>query len=240
MNAAIATLICSYQAGDLKAGGDLVEALSGLATGMARKYTTDSLEFEDALSVAQTAILEAAASYDPSRGATLATYATFYIRGRLQEAVNGGRTIRINASAKKDVLKVLRAHATLIDPTPDEIAAMTGIPIKRVTYLLQSLQYPARLDAPRPCGQAQHTAIPDTRESELERREREEHTNTQAAAALALLPISMQRIIRLRFGIGCEKKHTQMEVGEILGMSYQRVQQYEAKAIKIMREGMSR
>jgi RNA polymerase primary sigma factor len=233
-------LIADYQAGDIAAGGKVVEALNGLSIAMARKYQTKHLEFEDALSIAKTAIVEAMRSFDPDRGACLGTFATYYMRTRLQAAVNDSMTIRMptNNGTKRDIPKILKAYASLINPTPDEISNITGIPLKRVSLLLDTMRDTVRLDDP--VGDTTISSfIPDPNESDLDRKEREEHTNTLANKALALLDGMQAKVIRLRFGIGCDP-HTQPEAAKKLGMTKQAVAHHEAKAMAKMQRGVKK
>ena len=153
-----------------------------------------------------------------------------------------GRTIRIPVHMKETATKVLREQRKLEqmegrNPSTDEIAARTGIPAARVEQVLSMVREPTSLDLP--VGEDGDATLGDLIEAPDTV---DPHAAAEASAlqklvaeALAGLTPREQRILRMRFGIGGSPDHTLEEIGQVFGVTRERIRQIEAKALKKLR-----
>jgi len=173
----------------------------------------------------------------------VSTYAVWWIRQSIARAIaDQSRTIRIPVHMSEIVGKVLRERRRLYqrhgrEAAPAEIAALTGIPVARVEQVLSIVQQPTSLDLP--IGEDGDATLGDLIEAPDAV---DPHAAAEASAlsrvlteALAELTPREQRVLRMRFGIGGDSDHTLEEVGEVFGVTRERIRQIEAKALEKLR-----
>jgi RNA polymerase primary sigma factor len=188
-------------------------------------------------------LMHAVEKFNHRRGVKVSTYAVWWIRQSIARAIaDQGRTIRIPVHMTETATKVLRERRKFSqqegrEAGPAEIAARTGMPIARVEQVLSLVQEPTSLDLP--IGEDGDATLGDLIESK-------NTVDPQAAAeasalarsvteALAELTPREQRILRMRFGIGDSRDHTLEEVGQVFGVTRERIRQIEAKALEKLR-----
>jgi RNA polymerase primary sigma factor len=224
---------------------EMVRAHLRLVVAIAKKYRRNSsLELLDLIQEGNMGLMHAVEKFNYRRGVKVSTYAVWWIRQSIARAIaDQGRTIRIPVHMTETAGKVLRERRKFRqsqgrEAQSAEIAARTGMPVTRVEQVLSMVQEPASLDLPiGEDGDAtlgDLIAAPDT-------------VDPQAAAeasalassvteALAGLTPREQRILRMRFGIGDARDHTLEEVGQVFGVTRERIRQIEAKALEKLRD----
>jgi RNA polymerase primary sigma factor len=233
------------RAGDQDALQELVKRNLRFVISVAKKYQNRGLPLIDLIGEGNVGLLTAARKFDPDQGVKFISYAVWWIRQAiLSSLARQGRTVRVPLNRTADLSRVMRASALLRDklgrePTPDEVAHLTGISQEIVSALLSLNAADIRLDAPLGA---------DGDRSLIERFSVEEMPNTEEAVlnkfrsqelarALSTLPARDAKILRLYFGLEAGREHTLDEIGKMLGVTRERVRQLRDRALKRLREG---
>ena len=231
--------------GDQEAMHELVKRNLRFVVSVAKKYQNRGLPLIDLIGEGNVGLLTAARKFDPDQGVKFISYAVWWIRQAiLSSLARQGRTVRVPLNRTADLSRVMRASALLRDklgrePTPDEVAQLTGISQEIVSALLSLNAADIRLDAPLGA---------DGDRSLIERFSVEEMPNTEDAVlnqfrsqelarALSTLPARDAKILRLYFGLEAGREHTLDEIGKMLGVTRERVRQLRDRALKRLREG---
>jgi RNA polymerase sigma factor (sigma-70 family) len=204
-----------------------------------RNYVNSGVPLLDLIQEGNLGLIRAVEKFDYKLGFKLSTYATWWIRQAVTRAIaDQGRTIRLPVHVVDQVRRVMRARRILTqklnrDPTPDEIAAESGIEVKRVHELFDLVEDPVSLETPVGDGDSmygdmledEHSEQPDTALAELLR-------GVELQEALASLSERMRHVLELRFGLNGQIPKTLEEVGNELGVTRERVRQLESRALR--------
>ncbi len=193
------------------------------------------LTWPDRIQEGNLGLLRAVELFDRRRGAKFSTYANLWIKQAVTRAVaDKGRTIRLPMHVQEAMRKMRQAQNKVFALTgrealPEEVAELTEIPLAKVRRLLAAVEEPASLDVEEVGRHAAEIASPN-----LDPEERLAVAQIKAIIRrqLELLPPRDAMVIRLRFGIRCEREYTLEEVGQQLGVTRERIRQIEAKALR--------
>jgi RNA polymerase primary sigma factor len=222
----------------------MVKAHLRLVVSIARKYRRgSSLDLLDLIQEGNMGLMHAVEKYNYHRGVKIATYAVWWIRQSIARAIaDQGRTIRIPVHMTETANKVLREQRKLQQmegrtPSTGEIAARTGIPLARVEQVLSMVREPTSLDLP--VGEDGDTTLGELIEAPnaVDPQAAVEASSLQelVGEALSALTPREQHILRMRFGIGGASDHTLEEIGQMFGVTRERIRQIEAKALEKLR-----
>ena len=219
----------------------LIEANLRLVVSVAKKYVYHSNSLMDLIQEGNFGLMKAVDRFEVERGFKFSTYATWWIRQAISRSIsNHSKTIRIPVhvyDALAKVRKSKRSHLEKYGKEPDieTISKLSGIPVSTLRLIMLYMDETVSLD--KPIGEGNITlndSIKDTEnpnpEENNEAIELEEYVNE----IIEVLDEREKDIIKMRFGIECEEK-TLGEIGEILGITRERVRQIENKAIMKMR-----
>jgi len=230
-------------AGDMQAKAKIVESNMRLVVSIAKAYRSSGIPFEDLIQEGAIGLMTAAERFDPKRGYRFSTYATQWIRQAIGRAVdNKAKSIRLPAHVSESLRKIDKVRAELRrelgeDPTPEQLAARTGLSTRKVLILLGTTQEPISLDMP--VGDEGDTSLgsllydktaPDPQEELIDHEMRE-----QIELMLALLDDRERLIMRKRFGFDGNETYVLQQIGEELNISRERVRQIEAQALRKLR-----
>ncbi|MFO7260398.1 MAG: sigma-70 family RNA polymerase sigma factor [bacterium] len=231
--------------GDEEAVQKLVRANLRFVISVAKKYQNRGVSLIDLIQEGNVGLVTAARKFDPDQGVKFISYAVWWIRQAILSALaNQGRAVRVPLNRASDLARIFREGERLKqelrrEPTTEEVAAAAKLSPEVVESLQQLNAAEIRLDAP----------IGDSDDSQLvERFIVEEATEPEADVEERLLAEQIERaldtlsprdarVLRLYFGLEGGREHTLEEIGNMLGVTRERVRQLRDRALRRLREG---
>ena len=231
--------------GDEEAVQELARANLRFVISVAKKYQNRGVALTDLIQEGNVGLVTAARKFDPDQGVKFISYAVWWIRQAiLASLANHGRSVQVPLNRASDLARIFREKERLKqelgrEPTPEELSAATDLTPELIESLQTLNAAEIRLDAP----------IGDSEDSQLVERfiaeeaaEPEQDVESRLLAesvrdALNTLEPRDARVLRLYFGLEGEREHTLEEIGNMLGVTRERIRQLRDRALRRLREG---
>ena len=233
------------QKGDEEAIQELARANLRFVISVAKKYQNRGVSLTDLIQEGNVGLVTAARKFDPEQGVKFISYAVWWIRQAiLASLANHGRAVRVPLNRASDLARIFREKERLKqekgrEPSTEELAEATDLTPELVESLQTLNAAEIRLDAP--IGDSEDSQLVErfiTEEAAEPELEVESRLLTEAITdALSTLEARDAKVLRLYFGLEGEREHTLEEIGNMLGVTRERIRQLRDRALRRLKEG---
>ncbi|MDE0472756.1 MAG: RNA polymerase sigma factor RpoD/SigA [Ekhidna sp.] len=239
------TLAKRIKEGDDLALEKLVKANLRFVVSVAKQYQNRSLPLNDLINEGNLGLIKAAKKFDETKGFKFISYAVWWIRQSIMQALaEQSRIVRLPMNKSGAINQIKRAYAELEqkyerEPTEEELAEMMEIKASDVRNTLGAEVKQVSIDAP--FGEDESGSLLDVLENAMTRATDgnlvfNDSLKVETMRALATLTIREKEVIMMSFGIGYENPYTLEEIGNALGLTRERVRQIREKVLQKLRE----
>ena len=234
-------LAISAAAGDKDARKKLCEHNLRLVVSIARDYSNNYSMLLDLVQEGNMGLLRAIDKFDVTKGWRLSTYATWWIKQAiLRYIADHSSSVRLPAYVREQIYKMNKIEKVLVqelgrEPTSADIASMMGVTTDKVEELKLAAMDPISMELP--VGENGDTTLGDFIEDKSSTQDNIDNMllKEMVAEMIAMLTEKEQRVLILRYGLEDGRMRTLEEVGQVFGLTRERIRQIEAKALRKLR-----
>ncbi len=232
------------QQGDMEALNTLVRANLRFVISVAKQYQNTGLTLEDLINEGNLGLIEAAKRYDHTKGFKFISYAVWWIRQSiLKAAADNSRTIRLPHNRLGEIQKINKASLAFVqknerEPTPDELSEITEMDLNKVENSIKMAKKQVSIDAPMANDEDNNSLssvlsnddTPSPNEQLLK-----ESLTTDIERSLTYLKGMEAEVIRLFYGLGGKSEMTLEEIGNMFGLTRERIRQIKERGLRRLR-----
>ena len=227
------------KAGDEEAFRRLVEANLRFVVSVAKQYQNRGLDLTDLINEGNLGLMKAARKFDPTRGFKFISYAVWWIRQQILQALSDqGRLIRLPLNQVGVLNKIGRARMEFLqenerEPSDEELSALLDITPEKLGESMMSEAKSLSLDFPLGEDQSESLIdiLPNNDSPSADKELEKESLRNDIRTVMGVLNERERRVLSLCFGLGCQAM-TLEEIGENLDLTRERVRQLKMKAIR--------
>ena len=236
-------LAIKIKEGDKKALEKLTKANLRFVVSVAKQYQNQGLSLGDLINEGNLGLIKAGKRFDETRGFKFISYAVWWIRQSILQALaEQSRIVRLPLNRVGALSKIGRAYSNLEqeferEPSADELADELEMDVKEVTDTLKISSKHVSVDAPFASGEENRLldVMKNDEQPSPDNMLLSESLKTEIARALSSLPEREAEVLRLYYGIETEHAMTLEEIGEKFNLTRERVRQIKEKAIRRLR-----
>ncbi|NBB88574.1 MAG: sigma-70 family RNA polymerase sigma factor [Bacteroidetes bacterium] len=232
------------QKGDEEALNELVQANLRFVVSVAKQYTSQGLSLSDLINEGNVGLMKAARRFDPSRGFRFISYAVWWIRQSiLQAIVEYSRMVRLPANKMNLYGKIKSTRTEFIQeferaPTTAELAELLEVDPDQIEKVLEDGEKHLSLDAPLGNEEDGGTMLDFYTDEQMDSPDlllMEESLKREVENNLSSLSPREVNILSLLYGLGDNKTYSLEEVGDQMGLTRERVRQLRERALRRLR-----
>jgi len=239
-----ASLAKRIRAGDQEALNELTEANLRFVVSIAKQYANQGVALEDLINEGNVGLIRAAKGFDENKGCRFITYAVWWIRQAILQALaEQSRIVRLPLNRVGELYKMGRAarelgHSLGRNPTTNEIAEELDVTRGDVEGMMSIHSTHLSLDSPVYEGSDKtfQEMISDDDDVPPDEAVVQTAMKRSVEGMLDILDQRERTIIQLFFGINTDRRHTLAEIGRTMGISRERVRQLKNRAISKLHE----
>lgn len=230
--------------GDQTALEKLTKANLRFVVSVAKQYQNQGLSLGDLINEGNLGLMKAAKKFDETKGFKFISYAVWWIRQSILQAIGEhSRIVRLPLNRVGTLSKIAKAHNSLEQeyeraPNVDELAKELNIDVNEVLYAMEISGRHISMDAPFSQGEESNNlldVIPDFQQPEPDSKLMQQSLKEEIESTLATLSEREATVIKHYFGIDTENSLTLEELGDKLNLTRERVRQIKEKALRRLR-----
>lgn len=238
-------LAVKAKSGDRKAREKLLNANLRFVVSVAKKFRGQGLPLSDLINEGNIGLITALDKFEPGKGYHFISYAVWWIRQSIMKALSEkGRAVRLPLNRTNELMQIQKAQKAIMhdketsDPSVDDIAEMTGLDKALINNLLSVSHEMVSFDSPIKKGEESDTTFGDFIEDDADGPENQVVDSSLKSDVRALLTVLSDKerdIITRRFGLDGEEPMSLKEIGDVYGLTKERIRQIEKRALERLR-----